>query len=211
MIELISLFNKWAEFFENAHDKKLSYQEIIGLYGELLILKEFITNNGDNHINDLLLAWKGPYDTSNDFAFENKNLEVKTKKATELTIKISSEFQLEAEFGKDLELCVVSVNEDPLKGDSLCKLLNDIIDLTRSQFGDLSILYDALWQKWLTLETIKEYDNYRFVPVNTRFYNAGHEDFPKLVKSNLPQEVSHITYQLRVNTLDTFFVREKQY
>lgn len=208
---LITQFYKWSAFFEDKHNSKLSFEEIQGIWGELQILKELIENESHEHINYHLESWRGPYDNSNDFVFEDKNLEIKTKDEFQTHIKISSEFQLEKEYCKGLELVVLTLKQDLGKGKSLRELINEIVELILDELGDLSIFYHALLQKGLTVENSTEYDNNRFYLLSKQRFDCGREEFPKLVKSNIPPEINNLKYKLQTSSLNDFLLEEKIY
>ena len=209
--ELINSFYKWADFFEDKLNTKLSIEEIKGLFGELFVLNELLEDSNSIGINSILESWKGPYDTTNDFVFDTKNIEVKTKEESKYHVKISSEYQLEKEFDKGLELLIVSVKIDLINGESIHDLLNKIVKYLRINSGDASILYKALNQKGLTLESVKQYNNHKFIVVKSDLYDCNLDDFPKLSVSNIPEEITGLRYRLRVNVLSPFLIEEKKY
>lgn len=209
--ELIYSFYKWAEFFEDKLGTKLSNEEIKGLFGELFILNQLIEKSNPNTINAILDSWKGPYDNTNDFVLDKKNIEIKTKDESKSFVKISSEYQLENEFDKGLELIVVSIKYDMLCGLSINDLLKTIIQNVRQNLGDLSILYQTLGQKGLTIESTKEYNNHRFIVTKTNSYDCNIDNFPKLSVSNIPEEITRLNYILRLTTLKAFLIEEKKY
>ncbi len=209
--ELIYSFYKWADFFEDKLNTKLSIEEIKGLFGELFVLNELLNDSNSDRINSILKSWKGPYDTTNDFVFETKNIEVKTKDESKQIVKISSEFQLEQEFDKGLELLIVSVKVDLINGESIHDLLNKIVKYLRINSGDALILYKAINQKGLTVESVKQYNNHKFIVVETKLYDSNKDGFPKLSKSNIPQEITGLQYRLRITTLSPFLIIEKKY
>jgi len=209
--ELIYSFYKWADFFEDKLNTKLSIEEIKGLFGELFVLNELLEDSNSIRVNSILESWKGPYDTTNDFVFDTKNIEVKTKEESKYYVKISSEYQLEKEFDKGLELLIVSVNIDLINGESIHDLLNKIVKYLRINSGDASILYKALNQKGLTLESVKQYNNHKFIVVKSDLYDCNLDDFPKLSVSNIPEEITGLRYKLRVNTLSPFLIEGKKY
>jgi hypothetical protein len=209
--KLISSFYKWIEFFDEKQNKKLGIEEIQGLFGELFVLNEMIVDANNQNINSVLESWRGPYDNTNDFVLDKKNIEVKTKQESKSFVKISSEYQLDIEFDKGLELLVVSVVNDISQGKSIFDLLSEIIVFIRENQGDLAILYHALNQKGLTIDTVKEYNNHRFIVKKTTTYNCTKDDFPKLSTSNIPEEITKLKYQLRTTTLSDFLIEEKKY
>lgn len=209
--ELIYSFYKWADFFDDKFKSRLSNEEIKGVFGELFVLNEFLKQSDSKTVDTILESWKGPYNTTNDFILDDKNIEVKTKDESKHFIKISSEYQLEKEFDKTLELLVVSVKIDMIKGVSIHDLIKQATIYIRKNLGDLTILYHTLAQIGLTLESVTEYNNYRFVVTKTNLYDCGQENFPKLSVSNIPDEVTKLNYNLRITALNNFMLEEKTY
>lgn len=209
--EFINTFYKWSLFFEDKKFKNLSEEKIQGLFGELFVLNDYLIKSNPSTINSILDSWKGLYDAANDFEFNNKTVEVKTKKDSGLIVKISSEYQLEKELDKDLELIIVTVKLNLIEGKSLYDMLLEIIKLIRSNLGDLSLLYLSLNQKGLTLENIKQYNNHRFCVIKTESFDAGNNNFPKLTISNIDSEISKLKYSLRVTQLKKFLIKSKKY
>jgi hypothetical protein len=207
----IQAFYRWSEFFEDKKSDSLSEEAIRGLIGELLILKSLITDPNRPEINFILNSWKGPYDKGNDFELDIKNLEVKTKSPSGVDVKISSEFQLEVSLGKGLELIVVSLLSDFAVGISIRELIFEIKKLIQESSGDNSILWKALNQKNITSRNVSQYDKYRFQPVNSISYNCAAADFPKLNRSNIPDEISALKYNLRTNLLAPFIIEQRDF
>jgi len=209
--EFITTFYKWAHFFEDTHSDKLGEEQIQGLFGELFVLNRYLKKSNPSTINLILASWKGPYDAAKDFEFDMKDVEVKTKKESKLFVKISSEFQLEKGPDKDLELLVASVKIDLIKGKSIHDMLLEITKQVRGSLGDISILYKALNQKALTVENLKQYNNYRFIVEKTELFDAGKNNFPKLSISNVANGISNLKYKLRITQLDEFLIELKKY
>ena len=89
--------------------------------------------------------------------------------------------------------------------------MNEIVKHLRINSGDASILYKALNQKGLTLESVKQYNNHKFIVVKSDLYDCNLDDFPKLSVSNIPEEITGLRYRLRVNVLSPFLIEEKKY
>ena len=207
----IQMFYKWSEFFDDKKSEKLSQDMIKGLFGELFVLKTLIEDSSSSHLNDLLHSWKGPYDEGHDFVLDQKNIEVKTKEVSKLSVKISSEYQLEPEADKALELLVLSVESNPVKGRSLRLLLADVKDMIINKLGDVSIVLTALSQKNITAQNIYQYDNYRFEVLEEVAYDCNNSEFPKLTKANTPKAIGSIQYTLHLSYLDEFILSTKKY
>ena len=207
----IQAFYRWSEFFEDRKSDLLSEEAIKGIMGELLVLKLLITAPDRPEINFLLKTWTGLYDKGNDFELENKNLEVKTKSPSGIDVRISSEFQLEVSPGKGLELFVVSLLSDFTVGIHINDLILEIKKLVQESSGDNTILWKALSQKNITAKNVSQYDRYRFNPVNWISYNCADENFPKLSRSNIPEEISGLKYTLRTNLLTSFIIEQRDF
>ena len=207
----IQAFYRWSEFFEDKKSDLLSEDAIKGIIGELLILKLLITTPDKPEINFLLKAWTGLYDKGNDFELESKNLEVKAKSPSGSDVRISSEFQLEVSPGKGLELFVVSLLSDFTVGIHIGDLIMEIKKLVQESSGDNTILWKALSQKNITAKNVSQYDRYRFKPVNWISYNCAAENFPKLSRSSIPEEISSLKYILRTNLLTSFIIEQSDF
>jgi hypothetical protein len=208
----ISTINKWASFLENSKSSKLSKDIIKGLFGELVVLKVYLGESNTDHVNDILKSWTGPYDANTDFVFEDLNVEVKSKNTNSSVIKISSEFQLDDEAGKSLNLAVVSLDSDHESKGTIGLLHNEIRDLILELNGDLSILGDALAQKNLFPSNLKDYDDYTFQPVYMEVFDcdAVNEEkrFPRIKKSELPEELKKVRYDMNLNSLNMFIIEK---
>lgn len=204
----VKMFYKWSEFFDDKNSNKLSEESIKGLWGEMFVLKNLIENTESKYLNDVLLSWKGPYDKGHDFELENKSIEVKTKDITKQNVIISSEYQLEIENGKELELLVLSVEKNYLNGKSLSEVFNLVKEIVITKLGDFSIVLDALKQKNITPKNLFEYDNFKFKEINEVVFNCS-EKFPCLKKSNLDQSIHSVKYSLNLNYLVEFIKSKK--
>jgi len=207
----IQAFYRWSEFFEDKKSDMLSEEAIKGIMGELLVLKLLITAPDKPEINFLLKAWTGLYDKGNDFELESRNLEVKAKSPSAIDVRISSEFQLEVSPGKGLELFVVSLLSDFTVGIHIGDLILEIKKLVQESSGDNTILWKALSQKNITAKNVSQYDRYRFKPVNWISYNCASENFPKLSRSSIPEEISSLKYVLRTNLLTSFIIEQSDF
>lgn len=206
--ELISTFYKWSEFFDDRATFRLAEESIRGIAGELLVLKDHITVTEANVLNDLLSCWKGPYNNRHDFVLPQKDQEVKTREDSMLDVTISSEFQLAAEPGKELELVVVRLLRDA-SGISLRDLVMDIRELLISKLADFTIILKGLSAYGLHLRMLHEYDDYRYRPVAIDTYDCTPEDFPKIISTGIDPTISKVTYHLRVTALDKFLLSSK--
>lgn len=209
-VELVRTYFKWSDFFEDCFSSRLGIDQIIGLIGELTVLNNLLREVNHETIDVILGSWQGPYGTSNDFVFDSINYEVKTRTKSKPYVRISSEYQLEVEFDKELELVIVTVFQDLVNGKSLHDLSMQAIERIRFNNGDISVFLKALRQVGLTTESVKEYNNHRYDIISVKHYDCTSNEFPKLSKSNIYDEISSLNYKLRVSTIDQFLIKEKK-
>ena len=207
----IQTFYRWTEFFEDKKSELLSEDVIRGFMGELLVLKSLLNAPVGPSVNFILNSWKGPYDKGNDFELEVNNLEVKTKSPSGIDITVSSEYQLEVSSGKGLELIVISLLSDFNDGITIRDLIFEIKNIVQMVSGDIAILWKALSQKNITSRNVSDYDKYKFRPVSSISYNCASNDFPKLNRSNIPDEINTLQYNLRTNLLIPFIIEQRDF
>jgi hypothetical protein len=206
----IRYFFKWSSFFENKRNKGLTKDQVKGLIGELIYLKNLLLNLAIN-VDDALLSWRGPYDEGHDFVFDFTDYEIKTVEKSKNSVRISSEFQLESEKGKKLVLVVITLEADNENGLSLKGLINEIKSIVLDRFGDNSIFINALGQKGLTIGNLDQYDIYKYTPIEQTSYDGSNEEFPKLIRSNLPEEINKLNYNIKLNLIEGFIINKKHF
>lgn len=205
----IKTINEWCIFFANGSNDKLDLDIIQGIIGELSVLDDLLNSADLTTINYLLHSWRGLYDENNDFCLDDKNIEVKTKRESKSTVKLSSGFQLESESDKNLELVVVSVELISLAGITLSSLIEKIKDKSILKGGDITILYTALKNKNLTFLNFKEYDNYNFNLISHTAYDVLRDSFPRLVHSQLSKSIVSVKYEINLTNLNDFIIYKK--
>ena len=106
---------------------------------------------------------------------------------------------------------MISVVTDVINGISIKNLIDEIKVIVLNNFGDNSILLNALFQKGLTFSNLSFYDIFKFLLVKETSYNCNDEKFPKLNKSNLPIEISTVKYNIRLNLIEDFIINETKH
>ena len=196
----ISLIQYWSDFLKAKKGGLLSAEAVKGMYGELIYL-EYLLENLELPINDILTSWKGPYDDNHDFHFDEKNAEIKTKTIASNEVHISSEYQLEAVKGKKLELVVVSVEDVSVNGDNLSSVLDRIRKYVLNENGDISIISEALHKKNIQFSTVDVYDSYTFRLKTLDTYNCDDDNFPKLDSTTIGDNLRKVSYRLILKNL----------
>ena len=197
----ISLIQYWSDFLKAKKGGLLSSEAVKGMYGELIYL-EYLLNNLDLPLNDILNSWKGPYDDSHDFHFDEKNVEIKTKTISSNEVHISSEYQLEAVKGKKMELAVISVEDVSVNGDNLSNVLDRIRKAVLNENGDISIVSEALKKKNIQFSTMNIYDSYMYRLKTFEIFNCDDIDFPKLTSDSIGNNMRKLNYRIILKNLD---------
>ena len=204
-------FIKWATFFDSDFESDLSVDAVVGLIGELKILKDLISTADESSVNALLESWRGPYDEAQDFVLEDRLIEVKTIGMRSRQIKISSLHQLSAEPGKEFDLLVNTTFRDGENGQSIGGLVRIIRDRVVLLLGDTSILYKALGQKGLHPKNLEEYEYVRCSFYREDIYDVLPDGFPKLIHNNVLEGIATATYDLSLPALQPFIKSSREY
>lgn len=208
--EFLNTFYKWSEFFQENQTRGLSDDEVRGLLGEMLVLQEKLLDIPSGQVNDVLHSWTGPYDTGQDFTGQFSNSEVKTRLNTSATVKISGEYQLQPDPGKNLELIIITIRPDHA-GISLTSATLGIRDFVVKAMGDYTLFLKAIGRKGLTIHSMVNYDHLLFKPVNMVTYQASADDFPRLDRAGLHPAITGVSYKLTVQVLSPWIIIEKNY
>ena len=123
--ELVNRFNQWKKML-NTSSKELNENEIMGLIGELLFLRNFsIPKYGEDIA---LKGWSGPEPTHKDFSYNNIWYEVKTINSSKKSVKISSLEQLDSIYDGKLVVYDLEKMSPNYSGVSLNKLVDEIYE-----------------------------------------------------------------------------------
>ncbi|WP_164126412.1 PD-(D/E)XK motif protein [Sphingobacterium luzhongxinii] len=208
--EFFRTFNRWAYFFDEKRGAKLSEEILIGLFGELCFMDYLLSHPSLGFkISDIEQSWVGPYDKGHDFEFFDIDFEVKTKPGRSLDVNISSEYQLQEDLGKSLELVIIDIDKNYIEGISLKDLINSIKEKVIASGGDLSFIVEGLKQKNISFNELESYDNYRYKADKIAFYDCLAVGFPRLQRNLLPQSIRKVRYQIRLTNLNEFIKLEQ--
>jgi hypothetical protein len=205
--EFIQSFHKWAEFFDDTFSGRLSEVEVKGVFGELIVLRYYISITDAININDILNAWQGPYDRAHDFNFSALNVEVKTKDNDQVSVRISSEFQLQPETGKAMQLAVVDVVRDE-EGINLNAIIPEVKEMLIRKGADIAVFIKSLVKAGLNGNNVTQYNDLKWRPLLICFYDCSTSaDFPKIISSEIPGSINSVKYNLTVSALQNFLIQ----
>jgi hypothetical protein len=202
LIIVLDRLVRWQELLRRRQDQILTRQQIIGLVGELLFLRDIVLPaTGPAGIS----AWRGPFGDEQDFVHGEWIIEIKTQLSTaDQRMQISSEAQLDTSSGKILvchQTLGASSADDPLS-----RSLNDLVDEIRLALGannsspslDFELaLIEAKYAKR------PDYDDSRWV-ISTRRLYAVKNGFPRITPATLCDGIERVTYHIRLEACKPF-------
>lgn len=197
LIVVIEQLHRWQEMLRQRRDRLLKRNEIIGLVGELLFLRDVVANR----IGMLaaVRCWTGPERDEQDFVFGGTIIEVKTQIVTaDRRIRISSEDQLDPVQGR---IIISTQGVAPLPTvDPTARSLNGLVAEVRAaaiaggaaacDLLDIALLASGY-------EHREEYDEEFWVLVDRVFYEVT-GDFPRIERAELRPGVDMVKYAIRV-------------
>jgi hypothetical protein len=202
---LMTRIVSWQRMLGRGVPVGLSPEARVGLYGELLVLREMVLPAQAGAAG--VAAWVGPSGAPQDFRDDSAAVEVKTVSHRDPDhCRVHNEKQLDS---TDLEhlFLVHQVVRRSSDGVSLA----DLIDVLRSELpaGPRYLqfenrLLDAGW-----LDTHRErYSDDRYILTRRRCYVVD-DRFPRLTADDLPQGVENISYSLDLTTCTDHIVEER--
>jgi len=191
---------RWKAFLAGKRTRVLSSEEVRGLFAELSFLRLL----KEKHLTDAqaVEAWCGPDRIHQDFIFGDTAVEVKSISGRDRSImRVSSEDQLET-VSERLFLNVYRLTEAP---DGVpAQSLNELVSLVGHELSDADAIEDY-WRKLATYGYVemREYDNPKFLVNGSNAFRVA-DDFPRLVRSELPDGVVDVKYNIQLEKIATF-------
>ena len=187
---------RWKTFL-SGRSQHLSIEEVRGLFAEIVFLTELIDRQMSS--SDAVEAWLGPERSHQDFIFGNTAVEVKSLSGGERSsIRISSEDQLES-LNDALFLRVYRLSS--LADAAGARSLNEIVTAVQARLGEADAV-EAFDRKLVAhgYAPLPDYDEPRFVVSDVRSYRVA-DDFPRLMRSQLPTGIAKVAYDIRLETI----------
>jgi len=187
---------RWKTFL-SGRIQHLSDEEVRGLFAEIVFLIELIDREMPSKA--AVEAWLGPERSHQDFIFGNTAVEVKSLSGTERSsIRISSEDQLES-LNDLLFLRVYRLSR--LADVERARSLNEIIVAAQSMLDEADAV-EAFDRKLVAYgyAPLPDYDEPHFVVSDVHNYRVA-DDFPRLMRSQLPTGIANVAYDIRLETI----------
>ncbi len=189
----IARLHIWQNFMRKHGAQGLTNEAQIGLFGELSLLADLLTNRLSAH--DLVSAWKGPIGGNQDFDIRGRCVEVKSTTVTPpVSVKIVNVNQFDETMVELLLFCHISMVHDDQNGESLPELVDRI--RTTLVVQDVSALdgFNAKLIEAGYLDSHRElYSDTRYKLRETTFFKIT-EGFPRITAKDLPVGISGCSY-----------------
>ena len=189
----------WKEMFGKKSAEILEKQEIKGLIGELIELRDHFMQRYDEAT--AVKSWMGPLMGHKDFEIDDTWYEVKTVNENAVQVNISSLEQLDAE--TDGHLVIIRLEETSATSGlstnlnkmviSVTELIKDpeILDLFRIRLENMGYTPDD------------EYDNYNFVFKGRQSYLVN-DGFPRITRKDVFESIGNVKYTIMLNGISDY-------
>lgn len=175
-----AVIRRWRELLTRAPGELMDENSLLGLFGELVVLRDASRINADG----ALKMWCGWEKDKVDFRYASDAMEVKASLAREgKLVTIHGLYQLERPAGGSLHLVVIWVDRATESGLSVPDLVTEIVDLGVDEVE----LLRRLGQSGYNESHSVEYADIRFEIRERTIYQVD-EDFPRITPSMLVKE-----------------------
>ena len=185
-LELRKAFRKRLKLHSNA--RSLSRSEVMGLYGEMLFLKELLLNN--NHDNSLK-AWRRPQRSAHDFDFKDHGYEIKSLGLNSTEVKIANLNQLDILDHQKLFLVCYFIEIHTSKS----------VNSTKALYNEIcQILKTPLAIDEFTEKINYELDDFEYEIIPQKKITCDVDDsFPKLLSSDINDNIKDVSYSIDIS------------
>lgn len=189
----------WQSFMDKASVSSLSAEAETGLFGELCMLEEMLTQGVFPRL--AVEAWVGPVDGLQDFRLGDGAIEVKSTVAVKtFPAKISSLDQLDESQIRPLYLAGIRL-ELTDSGMTLPEYAAAVRVYFEDEPAAVNTFDCRLLQAGLLMAFSDRYSR-RFKPVSTNVYLIT-DTFPRLTRATVPLEISKASYELDLALVNT--------
>lgn len=200
---ILRRLQRWQEFLRKERRDILSLEQIKGLIGELLFLKDSVAVVCG--WEQAVMSWKGPEDAPQDFAVHDTAVEVKCQSgATRPTVRVSSVEQLNPQLPKGF--LVVFTLATAEREDARAFSLNGIVSAIRKALANSSESARERFEDLIYLAGYvisDRYEEFVFQVTDMQCFRLT-EGFPRLKSLNVPEGIDKVTYHLNLEACAPF-------
>lgn len=199
---VFSVLDRWRHFFSRGGSRKLTEEQQRGLFAELYYILEWM-KKFPQEPPLIIENWQGPRSGRVDIVNFKQGIEIKScSDKLRKEIKISNEKQLKLSGTIDqlyLYVCYIEANKS--KGLSLQMIIEEIRNLLLERSGRLLLFFNDLLVEAGFKE--QEYNELLFYVSHEEVYEVM-EDFPRLLDSDLPAGITHVSYNIDLTHCEKF-------
>ena len=204
----LNRLRRWQRLLEKARNDLLSQSQIIGLVGELLVLRDlFLPRLGPF---DAIQSWRGPFGDEQDFLLAGRIVEVKTQLSTsDKYLLVSSEEQLDTASGSIL-LCHQTLDVPASDEDDAVSLNGLVSAVMESIVGNDHAAADLL-QSALLEAGYRRREEYAqpYWLLNGRSFYEVRENFPRIVPNMIADGINKVRYRINTQACGEFEIAEE--
>ena len=202
----LNVISKWKKLFDKINFNGLSLEQQKGLIGELLFINYLLDHRKLS--TRILNAWTGPDFEDKDFVFGGNGIEIKLTSSKYPKLKITNEGQLDAQNLNELFLILYTVEDVKENGFTLNSLIDQIQEKLSANIDELKFFNERLMLLGY-FEDDKEHYNKMYSLKKIYTYSVS-EEFPKIIKSQLPIGVYNTSYFIELSAVENFSVEMEE-
>ena len=190
---------QWQKALIKNNCNILTFEEIKGLIGELIVLKNYMIPKYGEEV--ALKGWMGIEQTDQDFTYDDFWFESKTCVSGSASVKISSIEQLDTD---RLGYLAVSVLDKTSEADADRLTLNSIVDTVKELLKS-KVLKEQFVDRLMDFGYIKDdrYDGICFRHEGTSLYRVD-STFPCIRDSHVPDATINVKYELLLASIESY-------
>lgn len=190
--EIFFRLKKWENLLSKGSKYIFSKEAEKGLFGELMILKDFIIPKFG--IEKGIVNWSGPEFDKHDFIIDNLLIEIKTYTSNKgKKIYISSPEQLHSSSLQNLYLVAVEIIKSE-EGKTIQNLIDEIKFLI-IEFPNLVDIFELKLINYGYIKEICENELEKYVNTSIEFYLID-DNFPRINLLNIPTGILNLKYMV---------------
>ena len=202
----LNVISKWKKLFDKINFNGLSIEQQKGLIGESLFINHLLDHQKSS--STILNGWTGPDFEDKDFVFGATGIEIKLTSSKYPKLKITNEGQLDAQNLNELFLILYTVEDVKENGFTLNSLIGQTQQKLSSNIDELKFFNERLMLLGY-FEDDKEHYNKMYSLKKIYTYSVS-EEFPKIIKSQLPIGVYNTSYFIELSAVENFSVEMEE-
>ena len=202
----LNVISKWKKLFDKINFNGLSIEQQKGLICEMLFINHLLDHQKSS--STILNGWTGPDFEDKDFVFGATGIEIKLTSSKYPKLKITNEGQLDAQNLNELFLILYTVEDVKENGFTLNSLIDQIQEKLSANIDELKFFNERLMLLGY-FEDDKEHYNKMYSLKKIYTYSVS-EEFPKIIKSQLPIGVYNTSYFIELSAVENFSVEMEE-